>query len=488
MSEATNRHAVEHLRYALGFVIGGGRPNIVAPHLRLVPFPVPLYVHPTTRYATVLTASRVVAVLGEAIHPRYPDLDLEGIAALLAARFDSRQTEVDQLVGRFVVISGTDLHDLGLQTDAIAMRAVFYTFASDGRLIAGTHAKLVADAALGYPASVAPKPFALGYPGMTTPYPGVLRLPANVELMLADGRLRRFFPLEKIQPTTIEDAWAVAFDRAATVVGEWARRRPVLVSLTGGLDSRTTLAAARKHWSQLTFFTYDRGDPGHAIDMCVAQDIAGALGIKHLAIDFSADRPSAELLKVIRDNSYGSHQRKLAAAYHARFGEQRFLHVRTNLLELGRSNLFAKGNKRPQLQGGLTTPGRMADFYIRSGKVDPIEHVEPAFAEYVERTAFARTLGLASTWDLFFVEHRMGAWHSGVVLESDIAFDTVIAFNSREIVRHWMGVPEEVRSTASHLREMIESLLPELQRIPINPKQYPLAAPSEQFRSTLPNT
>ena len=115
----------------------------------------------------------------------------------------------------------------------------------------------------------------------------------------------------------------------------------------------------------------------------------------------------------------------------------------------------------------------MARFYSRAGKVAPSEHMLPAFEDYVRSTDFANAAAVANPWDLYFVEHRMGAWHASLVLESDIAFDTVIAFNSREVVRAFMGVSQAARATSQHLTARLAAELPELAGIPINPPQYP---------------
>jgi hypothetical protein len=67
----------------------------------------------------------------------------------------------------------------------------------------------------------------------------------------------------------------------------------------------------------------------------------------------------------------------------------------------------------------------------------------------------------------------MGAWHSGVVAESDVAFDTIIAFNSRNIIKRFMGVPQQTRFRSESLHERLQRLLPEIAQIPINPRVYP---------------
>ena len=77
-----------------------------------------------------------------------------------------------------------------------------------------------------------------------------------------------------------------------------------------------------------------------------------------------------------------------------------------------------------------------------------------------------------STWDLFFIEHRMGAWRTGIIEESDIAFRTINLFNSRRILRNFYGVPEASRSTGNALKAILDRELPELKDIPFNPKVF----------------
>jgi hypothetical protein len=461
------------LRYPIGFLLGriaGPAP----PTYRPVEFPVPLLVHPRTRCGVGRTAERVVAIIGEAVHPDRPQLDLAGLAAWLASSgADVQQASIDGLVGRFVVVYGSS-QGFSLQTDAIGMRAVFFAPGADG-VVAASHALLVA-AATGRSAQPAPQPYSLGWPGIGTPYAGVLRVPPNVELDLSTAALRRFFPLAPLPQVAIDDAWSFAFERAAAAVAAWASRHRLLLSLTGGLDSRTTLAATRHSWPRLEFFTYDRGEPSQQVDMRVARDIASRLALKHHCVEYADDDPDPALLAVVKLNSFGNHGRKLACAYLRRFGHGDYLHVRTNLLEIGRANLYASNDRLPSLAGGPDTAERMAEFYAKAGRLAPQPHMLAEFVRYVTATDFPSAADCANPWDLYFVEHRMGAWHAGIVLESDIAFDTVIAFNSREIVRRLMGVPPSVRAGSRWLVQKLADALPELAGIPVNPRTWPAVA------------
>jgi hypothetical protein len=115
----------------------------------------------------------------------------------------------------------------------------------------------------------------------------------------------------------------------------------------------------------------------------------------------------------------------------------------------------------------------MAQFYAFAGRLKFVRRHVAAFEQYFALTKFTEALTFANAWDLYFVEHRMGAWHSGIVAESDVAFDTIVAFNSRNIIRRLMGVPQQTRLNSESLRERLKKLLPEIAQIPINPRVYP---------------
>lgn len=465
-----NMSSIENLRYPLGFLVGADNANVAA-HFRPIDFPLPLAVHPKTQIAVVHNLVESLAVLGEAVHPELPHLDLQGIANHLSGNSRTRQEEIDKLVGRFALIQGGRGGDLRIQTDAIAMRTVFFSL-SDHGVIAGSHAKLVVEARPGGKTRNKFR-FRWGYPGLNTPYASVYRLPPNCELSLVRGSLHRFFPGSAIPETDIEEAWNIAFNRASATIRALADRRKLLLSLSAGLDTRTTLAASRDSWSQLTFFTYNGGVPKDRVDADVAAALAKTLRLRHVFVDYSGPASNKAVSRILSENSFASHKPKVACAYHRLFGEHAFLHIRSNLLELGRSNLFYKFAKRRGMSGPCTAQS-MGDIYTLAAKLDTSKsaHVIPAFEHYIAATDYADTVGKVSPWDMYFVEHRMGAWHAGVLLESDVSFDTVIAFNSREVIRHFMGVPQEARCSSPHLRERLNALLPEVMDIPINPGRY----------------
>ncbi|GAB1579127.1 hypothetical protein [Bordetella petrii] len=471
MKESVESNSKQNIVYSLGFIIGQGlkwHPD----NFKKISFPCPLYASPNARIGVAAKHGKAIAVIGELVHPEHIEKAHKEIAELLLANWGGRQAEIDKLIGRFVIISDSKEEGTLLQADAIGLRSLYYCNTPDGT-IAGAHAQMVSQAANGGNVEEQEREYSLGYPGIDTRFVGVYRMPPNNSLSLKTGTLKRFFPIEPIEESTIEDSWDFAFSEAHKVVESLTRRTPVLVSLTAGLDSRSTLAAARGLWDKLSFFTYTNGaHPKHRLDSRVAQDIAAVLKLKHQLIAYKWYKADPDLMAAVQSNTFCHHQHILACAYYDTFGPQHYVHIRTNLMELARSNLFSHYSKKKGFALGPNTPNRMALFYSIAGNVPFSDSLRDSFLKQYQDADMETALQFASPWDLFFIEHRMGAWQTGVVTESDIAFDTVIAFNSRRIVKKFMGVPQEIRAESNYLQGKIRELIPEIAEIPINPPTY----------------
>ena len=149
--------------------------------------------------------------------------------------------------GRFLVLSHHDGR-LMVHGDACGTRAVFAMPGTSGTWLASqphlleTHAGARRDPAVDQ--LLWDSPGADCWPGDLTPFPGVRMLLPNHRLDLADGIPERFWPLAPIEQRSTE---RTAHEMAAILKGlveAVMRRGPVTVALTGGYDSRITLAAA----------------------------------------------------------------------------------------------------------------------------------------------------------------------------------------------------------------------------------------------------
>ncbi|WP_226618612.1 hypothetical protein [Cytobacillus firmus] len=125
-----------------------------------------------------------------------------------------------------------------------------------------------------------------------------------------------------------------------------------------------------------------------------------------------------------------------------------------------------KRNKKQLSAKGL------AALYTRSElKNDP--EVIKQFQEFIDITEFKyEKFYNYNYFDLFYWEHRMTLWHSLIVLESDMAYETHILYNNRVLLSKMLTAPYEVRESSELFIKMIRDTWPELLNLPINGKMY----------------
>ncbi|WP_155829963.1 hypothetical protein [Glycomyces tenuis] len=430
---------------------------------------------PRTPLAVARAGSAWAAVLGRAIDLDGFSGDTAAIAAtLLRARAgggrEALLERLDALSGRYAVFDG-DEHSAFVQTDAAGMRAVFYRDGAPEPAVA-SHAGLVAEHTGAGP-SAFPDPELLraaegayALPGRATTFADVVMLTPNTELDLVGGRVRRCFPRRARERRTAGEVVDAVLPLLQGQLAALTETERLEVSLTAGLDSRTTLALTRPFTEKLSYFTYDTvgsGGPtrrGVQHDVAVAAELAGRLGLEHHRIEVERRTPAEPLRSVMERNSPRRSHPGLSEAHRAHTPE-RGLHLRSNLYEIGRAYYRSKREQprtlKPAHMVGLLTKGRSQSPELRA-----------AFAEYVDATGFDRAQRLYDPSDLFYWEHRSGMWLNAHLSESDIAFDTFILVNSRLVYRLLLSAPLKDRIAGTVFLELIRRSWPEVLEVPVN--------------------
>jgi hypothetical protein len=417
-----------------------------------------------------------VILLGHALSPDYGPRTGDLVDALRAGLDRSDSTffdELDRVYGRFALVCAAGGRTRVLH-DASGLRTVFYAV---NQPVVATHARLVAEV-IGIEDSdleIAKREhghrFKFGYPGISTPYRHVKLLTPNTLLEFPDQTVTRYFPRENLTSLPVREV-ILKTEKAlkAKVDNLVLMDKPLVLSLSGGIDSRMTLAVARRHAGNMKFFTYGCS-PNGAIDPAIASHIARVYKLDHVVLpdwkqfpDIVTEEESltARMWKL----NYYYHMALTAFVYRKTFGEDRYLHVRSNLAGTVRA-FYHTRTPRPELREVLDMV-RIYSKYQRNYTRWP--EVIEAFREFWEVSDFERIF--ASNYDpldLFYWEFRMGQWHGALVLESDIAFDTHALLNSRDVLTTMLGAPLESRMNAEVSRAIIYRNLPRLDLVPFNP-------------------
>lgn len=417
-----------------------------------------------------------VTVVGEIYSLEAPNDGPENIVAMLARELEyslSRFYEaIDGLHGRFVVLTDSRAHgDLQILHDATGLRTVYFSTAGQ---VAASHPALVATNTGATPRLLGVPGY--GSPGLATLYASISLLPPNQVLDLATGSFQRYWPRKRIRTVALDEVVETSSKYlSASLQGVLARHPKVLASLTAGTDSRVTLATALNAGvtDHIEFFTYAWNNNKwiDRADQRIASELASNLDLHHSMINLDVEPEVSRATKQVLDlNAHREHSRTLASAYHRLYAGREIVHVRSNLSEIMRT-FYLKKRPTPRPQNGRD----LANIYrrdISKGREPSDEAWAAAVVEFesmYSKVDFRRASRKVDARDLLYWEHRMGSWHGKVVLESDIAFETVSLYNSRRLIATMLGATIDQRMDDAHMHGLIATAQGDLMQYPLNP-------------------
>lgn len=470
--EATDDY--RHLRFARGYYLTDRNPPQLGAHWAAVPLGrYTLGWDQRTPSASVTAGSHTIYLIGRAFHLVLESASLEKIAAELATARAASRSSYDhalyELSGRYVLVDhGPD--GTHLQTDAVGMRSAYY--ARHGGTVS-SHAKLTAQIIGDEAASefgtkdwfrTAKAP---SYPGRATEYASVLALTPNTELEVGSTDIRRVGPMPR---GADRPAREVATELVPLLQAQFfalvQQGRP-LMSLTAGLDTRTSLALSFPVRNDITYFSYVsyRGStpsPSEA-DMLLARQICDDYELDYKTVIVTGFLDSGPLNHVIRGNSRRIHAPSIAAEYRTQLPLDT-VHIRSNIYEVGRSFFrnASPSRKLPEL-----TAKELARRIVRVRSHATFQAGVEAFDDWLCATRFGEVTEY-DPYDLYYWEMRMARWLPAHVTESDIAHDTYTVVNCRRILELFLSVSLEDRMSAKVFDALIDMTWPELFRYPVN--------------------
>lgn len=474
--QAVSAHDAPH--FPRGFLFAGGetsapdsfQPSAALPHL---------YLHPWTSAEAADDGDLFVVVIGTAVSmtPGFPAHTARELLTALQSGEHEFFEVLAWLSGRHAVIFG-DSRETKIVSDATTMRSLYY--AKDDAVVS-SHASLV-EKALGNTPKRERFPFQFGFPGNRTPYPNVKLLTPNTYLNVTRGTVHRFWPTAQPRPRNVDDVAQAALRAGTEAMRNISRGRVVNVALTAGLDSRVMLAISLNSGVEFQTYTYGH-DWKTAIDRDIAQKLAKAHGVRHSLVP----RPplSGGLKARLAEAHFTSHHASAVPGLVDWFNNPRSVSMTGNLLEIGRS--FFTPNREAGVRPP-TTPETMMALHrerMHSRTQERIgaygEHAWEkraleAFEGFFDDSDFAKTVDLIDPFDLFYWEHRMSAWHGASMVERDFYAEPFIPLNARGLFEMMLGIAEPKRIEGAVFYRMIEMVEPELLRLPVNPKRWPISS------------
>ncbi|MBD2761402.1 hypothetical protein IEE92_02350 [Kocuria sp. cx-116] len=345
---------------------------------------------------------------------------------------------LDVLGGRHIVLLGNK-DGFSLYQDAIGMRSVYFSTSAE---ILTSHANLLNELSSHQKRTPEQGLNAFMRAWERTPYLGIDALLPNHSLTVPRFDIKRFFPREinRFRRLSIQeriDALRTLWDR------QWESLMEIgpdlVMSVTGGNDSRTTLALLAEHVHSIETFTYTTAKPANSpreaslkLDKKIVDQIKSCIALNHKYIVEPEKRADLDehLKSTLAKNTIGTHGRWLLPYYLQSSGHENSLHIRGNAYGVYKLAWLPLNNK--------DTLDDLRKQYFRLTKNDQ-PHETPAsrekqFFDGIELWEYSGRQFDYHRSEILFWELRLGRWASEIYNETDIAFNSLEPTNVRKIL------------------------------------------------------
>ena len=414
-------------------------------------------------YIKSLGEERTIGMVGHAYDPVEEEICEERILELLAERIgaeDDFWKTVNQLTGCFClfVAEGDRVRFLN---DAAGLYSVFYGRV-DSHVYVSSHSNLIGDI-LGLeedPFVTKLKSCRTFYyfgnqlPGNITQFAEVKRLNPNHYVVsdAVDTAQKRFYwphSLDKTEDEICDELVALMKKTMEMISKKWDR--PAL-SLTGGCDSKTTLACMSDRYNEFSYFSYD-SQPNELPDAEAAAAICEALGLPHTLYKIPYEDEAFEDVEVIRSiliwnggNVRNNNPNDVRKRIYLDRVEDFDVEIKSWASEIGRSRYTKRYNGKKSF-GKKPSPRKCTTFYkflfFNRGLVNKCDK---AFKEYLQAYYEPAQTNPIPWQDQFYWE-----WHwpsrDGVNLTCEQIYsnDITVPYNNRLVLELLLSVSEAHR-------------------------------------------
>lgn len=443
------------------------------------------YTHPLTGFFYYEKHGKLYFLLGHAYNPFTMEHEEQKILAYIAEQDAAGdiQEAIDELTGIFLF--GIILSDGVLfQVDPSGLQSAYYGcignhfFLTSHPQLAGDVYDLTRDAfaqeLIDYKWYSRVKG---GYlPADLSVFREIKRVVPNIAYRYCQGAVehRRFYPLKPSSPCAQPEEYqkTIAFSadilkkNMQLVTRKWKNPH---ISLSGGVDSNTTFAAANGVYDQVKAFSYISA-PKEVIDADAAVRIAQAFSVPMHVLEVPQDEAALrnyhQIVAIIdHNNGYactlpGNEYRKRIYLREALADLECSVEVKSWVSELVRAYWYKHFNRK-------TMPPLSAKLYRNLYKLffgnRALAHkVDETFETYLREYAYDQIPAGYDASDFFYSEVSLGSWAGPIISEMKMDTDMTVIYNNRKLLDALLRVPLSKRISDQHHMDMKEMLNQEL--------------------------
>lgn len=386
---------------------------------------------------------------------------LENLMKLYTENYNEFLNLLDYITGRYTIIISL-YDDVHVYTDATNTRSTYYVL---NKLVVSSHVNLIID---NFDFSHSGISYALSNGLYYTKYKEVRSTIANFSLNLNTNKYTRIFPREKNRFLGLSDTkkFEIYEKISSQIFNNIINNYDIkLLSLSGGGDSRFSLALSKDFKEQILYFTYitnpnnDQSNPvkreAHK-DFTIVNQIVENLDFEHKYCYLHEIKNSFSKKEdtIIRKNSVAPHSMFLINLSKKYLNyNNKTVHIRSNLYEIGQAGTYKKRYRESNLDQLKQTFDRRYKGFLKEN--DNLEEYDRLYEKFIEDLNYEDDIYGYHLLDLYLWEIRLSRWHSEILNTHDVCFETLSPFNHRILLEIALSFDYNQRKSGYMFQELI---------------------------------
>ena len=440
------------------------------------------YTHKWQKFTKYEINDIVFFVFGSVYNPFTMEIDEESILKRVSEKYFSGeyQDAIDEITGVFITGYVAD-NKIFYQVDPSGMQSA-YSGIAKGNFYITSHPQIIGDLCDLKMSAIAKelteykwyyRVMGAYLPSDLSPFDEVKRIVPNIEYTFDGVAIthKRFYPLKDLKEASNQQEYDEVIKQGAEILKnnmelvskKWDKP---YISLTGGIDSNTTFAAANGHYDRFKAFSYVSAEK-ETIDADAAKTIAERFGVERLLFnipDTSDKLENFEEIKAIINHNNGCVIKHPENEYRKRVYLIKNLdcdvEVKSWVSETIRAYWYKHYGRKsfPKL-----SPKLFRNLYKIFLFNRPLAHkVDKLFAEYIKEFEYDKIPNQYPIADMHYNEVTWGSWGGMNISEMKLYSDITFIYNNRKFLDIMFRVPLEKRISDQHHLDMKKILNKEL--------------------------
>lgn len=435
-----------------------------------------LYISDDYTFFHKKSGKKEIYLLGYCLDIRDGSIETEDIIDNLLKTTDKIEfyEEIDYLNGRFTLIYTNDKNTF-VTTDATSMKPVFYN--SEHRLIS-SHEYIIKKLLTEEYQVPLNKNLYYRKGFMDFTYnKEVFKLNPSIELEINDFRRERIFPRQDKGVNTVENGYEILTPYFAETIKWLKNQRHKIFSLTGGQDSRLTLAILKSLINEMDFFTYLKQNQSlkrnkfakrqYSNDEMIVEQMVDNLNLKHEFFTIPDLNTDDDYYQTMAETLTSNHSYGLSKYYEGHPEYHGALHIKSTIQSVAKSTFPRDLYKRNNIDS-VAEALQMWSFPVGNNAKRKAA-LKKCIVDYMERNELSfDNIYDYHMLDIMFLEVRLGNFQSNITQESDKSMEVFNIINSRKMIEVFLSPELEERQKLALNQVIIDNYWPMLNFFGLN--------------------